>query len=144
MFHHNRRHQLIFLGICLLFLTDCIEIGKVFQGNTRRRFGEYDIDDRQEYKRYLRNISQSGRERDREIIRRMQNAENESLLAASGRTMPSQGPLVASLGTKSQADVATHERHSLEKSTATKKKNKKNDDYPWLVRVLRRLFRAQD
>jgi len=80
MRHRNRLHYLFFLPIFLFFLTDCIEIGKVFDGNTKHKFGDYDIEERQAYKHYLNNKSLKQRERDREIVRRMQKAKNDPAL----------------------------------------------------------------
>lgn len=76
--HRNRLRYLFFLPTLLFFLTNCVEIGKVFDGNTRHKFGDYDIDERQEYKRYLDNKSLKSHEKDREIMRRLRDDEKDS------------------------------------------------------------------
>lgn len=106
MRHRDRSYYFIFFSIFFFFLTNCIEIGKVFEGNTQHKFGDYDIGERQEYKRYLNNKSLKRREKDREIVRRMRDDEKAS--------------------------------------PSTDEENAEDEERPWLSRMLRRLFRAED
>lgn len=108
---------------CVLSLTACA----AFRGNTRKEFGAYDIEDRQQYKHYLDNKAVRKRDRDREIVNSVNSPKTGIPRQASGNIEgdePSANAPKATPNADSKTDV--------------------KKEYSLPARIIRRLFRLEE
>lgn len=125
------------LAILIIPLLFGCELSRVFRGNTRKKFGDYDIVDRQQYRHYLDGKVKQRQDRDREIYKRL--AIKPSLRGDSRRSGGIEGrpKLVPS------SNLDGKEPESVPVVLPSLSPNPPKE-YNWLSRLLRRLFRISD
>ena len=125
------------LAILIIPLLFGCELARVFRGNTRKKFGDYDIVDRQQYRHYLDNRVKQRQDRDHEIYKRL--AIKPSSRHDPSKIAPAEGarkPVLSSpIGAKTPESVPV----VLPSISPNPKK-----EYNWLSRLVRRLFRISE
>lgn len=112
------------------------ELARVFRGNTRKKFGDYDIIDRQQYRHYLDNKVKQRQDCDREIYTRLvteppsRNDSKNTSVAGRQKTVPS-------------LRICDREPASVPIVLPSLSPDPKKE-YNWFSRLLRRLFRLSE
>lgn len=112
------------------------ELSRVFRGNTRKKFGDYDIIDRQQYRHYLDNKVKQRQDCDREIYKRLvtepplRNDAKNTSVAGQQESVPS-------------LRICDKEPESVPAVLPSHSPNPQKE-YNWFSRLLRRLFRISE
>jgi hypothetical protein len=108
---------------CALSIAACA----AFRGNTRKEFGAYDIEDRQQYKHYLDNKAIRKRDADRKIVNSVKNPETGEFRQVKRGIGSSEAPT-----------------NALEPPPQENPKRDAKREYSWPARIIRRLFRLEN
>lgn len=122
--------------LCCLSLVGCAGFTRVFRGNTRKEFGAYDIEERQQYKHYLDNRAIQKREHDREIIRRL---KTDPATESGGQGAEKKRKI-----TKDSERVGRRIKKRESPPPAITGGRSAKREYSFPARIIRRLFRLEE